>query len=89
MEMRKFAIVVAATAGSHGIGRGGSLPWHLPADMAFFKEVTSNAKANSQNVVIMGRKTWEVLAGQLSCKFNVNFVEYSRFLPNSGHCRID
>lgn len=58
--MKNFTIIVAATAGSHGIGKGGSLPWNLPADMAFFKQITSHAMENSVNAVIMGRKTWEV-----------------------------
>lgn len=35
------------------IGRNGTMPWHLPRDMAFFKEMTLN------KTIIMGRKTWE------------------------------
>lgn len=38
-----------------GIGRNGSIPWHLPADLRHFKNVTQG------QVVIMGRKTWESL----------------------------
>jgi dihydrofolate reductase len=37
------------------IGHGGSLPWHLPEDLAHFKRTTLGAP------VIMGRKTWESL----------------------------
>lgn len=29
--------------------------------MAFFKKVTITSQKNSQNVVIMGRRTWEVI----------------------------
>lgn len=38
-----------------GIGRGGELPWHLPADLAHFRATTSGAP------VIMGRLQWESL----------------------------
>ena len=38
----------------------GTLPWKIPADMAYFKELTSRtADPAKQNAVIMGRKTWE------------------------------
>lgn len=37
------------------IGAGGQIPWHLPADLTHFKQVTAGA------TVIMGRRTWESL----------------------------
>ncbi|MFT3714983.1 MAG: dihydrofolate reductase [Gordonia sp. (in: high G+C Gram-positive bacteria)] len=37
------------------IGRDNTIPWHVPEDMARFKEVTGGG------TVIMGRKTWESL----------------------------
>lgn len=37
------------------IGAGGTMPWHLPEDLAHFKEVTLGAP------VVMGRKTWDSL----------------------------
>ena len=37
------------------IGAEGGMPWHVPEDLAHFKEVTSGAP------VIMGRKTWDSL----------------------------
>jgi dihydrofolate reductase len=40
----------------HGvIGAGGVMPWHVPEDLAHFKEVTVGSP------VVMGRKTWESL----------------------------
>lgn len=41
------------------IGRGNRLPWHLPADLAHFKELTLNKP------IVMGRRTWESLPGLL------------------------
>lgn len=43
------------TAGRGAIGRDGDMPWHLPEDLAHFKQVTLGAP------VIMGRRTWESL----------------------------
>ena len=37
------------------IGKDGVMPWHLPEDLAHFKQVTMGCP------VIMGRKTWESL----------------------------
>lgn len=37
------------------IGQGGVMPWHLPEDLAHFKQTTMSAP------VIMGRKTWDSL----------------------------
>ena len=36
-------------------GREGQLPWHLPADLAHFKQTTLG------QAVVMGRKTWDSL----------------------------
>ena len=54
-------MVVAATR-ALGIGKDGKLPWHLPGEMAFFKELTSKTSdAGKHNAVVMGRRTWESL----------------------------
>ncbi|MEW5316864.1 MAG: hypothetical protein WDW38_008208 [Sanguina aurantia] len=59
--MSNFQLVVAVDQ-NMGIGKDGTLPWKIPGDMAYFRELTSKA-ANSarSNVVIMGRATWESL----------------------------
>ncbi len=62
--MRPFEIIAAIDAAG-GIGKNGSLPWHLPGDMKHFKEITVKTKSFSMhNAVIMGRKTWESLPGK-------------------------
>lgn len=41
---------------------GGTLPWSIPGDLRYFKELTSRtADPGKQNAVIMGRRTWESL----------------------------
>jgi dihydrofolate reductase len=47
--------LVYARARNGVIGKQGVLPWHLPEDLAHFREVTMGAP------VIMGRRTWESL----------------------------
>lgn len=48
-------VLIAAVARNGVIGRDNQLLWHLPEDMAHFRETTRGAP------VIMGRKTWESL----------------------------
>lgn len=50
-----FIRLIAAVSKNGIIGIGGKIPWHLPDDMKRFKEATKD------DVVIMGRKTWESL----------------------------
>ena len=45
--------LIAAISKNNCIGKDGSLPWHIPEDMAHFKSLTMG------NTVLMGRKTWE------------------------------
>ena len=60
----KIAIILA-TSLNHVIGKDNKLPWHLPADLAFFKKTTMG------HCVVMGRKTYESLKKPLSGRFNI------------------
>lgn len=46
-------ILVAAMSRNRVIGRQNRLPWHLPADLRYFREVTQG------KTIIMGRKTFD------------------------------
>lgn len=49
-------IALIYTRAANGtIGKDGTMPWHLPEDLAHFKRLTSGCP------VIMGRKTWDSL----------------------------
>src|SRR5690606_22181193 len=52
---RRLMIAVVAMNDAGCIGRGGSLPWHRPEDLAFFKRTTRGG------TVVMGRRTWDSL----------------------------
>jgi dihydrofolate reductase len=52
-------VLVVAKAANGVIGKDGALPWHIPADLKHFKQVTLGAP------MIMGRKTFESLPGLL------------------------
>lgn len=63
---------------NHLIGNKGVLPWHLPDDMKFFKEKTSN------HTVIMGRKTFESFPnGPLPNRKNVVLTRNDNFAYNN------
>jgi dihydrofolate reductase len=51
--------IIVAVAENGVIGRGGTLPWRLSADLARFKRLTMG------HTVIMGRRTWESIGRSL------------------------
>lgn len=57
--MSPTVTLVVARARNGVIGRGGQLPWHLPADLKRFKALTMGG------AMIMGRKTFDSLPGLL------------------------
>ena len=57
--------LVVAMARNRVIGAGGRLPWHLPADLKRFKEITMGRP------VIMGRKTFESIGKPLPGRVNI------------------
>lgn len=57
--------IVVAVAQNGVIGKDGDLPWHLPADMKFFRELTTG------NTIIMGRKTHESIGKALPKRVNI------------------
>ncbi len=56
---------VVAMTSERVIGRDGTLPWHLPEDLAFFKRTTSG------HPIVMGRKTYESIGRPLPKRRNI------------------
>ena len=57
--------LIACIANNGTIGKDGKIPWHLPSDLKYFKELTLNSS------LIMGRKTFESLPGALPQRLNI------------------
>lgn len=47
------------------IGAGGTMPWHLPADLAHFRRLTKG------HTVVMGRKTYRSIGSPLKHRHNI------------------
>lgn len=67
--------IIAAMGRNRAIGRGGGLPWRLPADMKFFKNKTMG------HHLVMGRRTWEELGVALPGRTNIVVSRDGRFSP--------
>ena len=57
--------IIAAMDRNRLIGNNNQLPWHLPADLAHFKQVTMGKP------IIMGRKTYESIGRPLPGRTNI------------------
>ena len=64
-----------------GIGRNNDLMWHLPADMKFFRETTTD------HIVVMGRKNWDSIPEKyrpLPNRENVVLTRNTNFLTDGA-----
>lgn len=57
--------IIVAVSSNHVIGLRNRLPWHLPADLKYFKKITTG------HAVIMGRKTFESMGKPLPGRKNI------------------
>jgi dihydrofolate reductase len=67
--------IIAAVADSGVIGRGGELPWHLPADLKHFKALTTG------HSIIMGRRTFESIGRPLPNRRSIVITRDASFHP--------
>ena len=58
-------IIIAAMDKDRVIGKGNTIPWHLPADFAHFKETTA------EHPVIMGLNTYKSIGRPLPNRTNI------------------
>ena len=57
--------LIVAVAENGVIGRDNALPWHIPEDLRWFKQVTSG------KTVVMGRKTFQSIGRPLPNRLNI------------------
>ena len=62
------------------IGKNNTLPWHLPADLAFFKQTTMSKP------IIMGRKTFTSIGKALPGRQNIVVTRDSNF--DAPNCEV-
>lgn len=65
--------LIVAAAENNVIGKNNQLPWHLPADMKYFKQTTAG------HTVIMGRGTFESLGKPLPGRTNIVITRQQHF----------
>jgi dihydrofolate reductase len=68
--------MIVATADNNVIGKDNTMPWHLPADLAYFKRVTLGKP------IIMGRKTYESIGMALPGRRNIIISRDENYIPN-------
>lgn len=57
--------LIVATGKNRVIGLNNEMPWHLPADLAYFKKTTTG------HAVVMGRKTFQSIGRPLPNRLNL------------------
>ncbi len=69
--------LIAAMAVDRVIGMENTMPWRLPADLAWFKKITLNKP------VIMGRRTWESIGRALRGRTNIVISHQKNDVPGA------
>ena len=57
--------LIVACAKNRVIGKNGAIPWHLPGELEYFRDVTMGG------ALIMGRKTYESIGHPLEGRLNI------------------
>ncbi|GIV55009.1 MAG: dihydrofolate reductase [Candidatus Kapaibacterium sp.] len=71
--------LVVAYDDCRGIGRGGSLPWHISADLALFKRITWG------HHIVMGRQTFESIGRALPGRVTIVVTRSLENVPPGCH----
>ncbi|RUA05248.1 MAG: type 3 dihydrofolate reductase [Gammaproteobacteria bacterium] len=69
--------IIVAMDDNQLIGKNNALPWHLPADLAYFKKTTTG------KTVLMGRKTHESIGFPLPNRRNVIITRNPNYQANN------
>jgi dihydrofolate reductase len=81
--MSKISII-AAVADNYAIGKANNLPWHLPADLKHFRQLTTG------HAIVMGKRTFESLPkGALPNRKNIVLTSVMSEGVNEGYFEAD
>lgn len=76
--------IIAAVADNNAIGKANNLPWHLPADLKHFKELTTG------HAIVMGKRTFKSLPnGPLPNRKNIVLTSIMSEGVNEGYFEAD
>ena len=76
--------IIAAVADNFAIGKANNLPWHLPADLKHFRQLTTG------HAVVMGKRTFESLPkGPLPNRKNIVLTSVMSEGVNKGYFEAD
>ena len=76
--------IIAAVADNFAIGKANNLPWHLPADLKHFRQLTTG------HAVVMGKRTFESLPkGPLPNRKNIVLTSVMSEGVNEGYFEAD
>lgn len=67
--------IIVAVSENQVIGRDNQLPWHLPADLKYFKTLTTG------HTIVMGRNTYDSIGKPLPNRENVVITRNADFNP--------
>ena len=70
----KYFKAIAAMSLNRVIGADGRIPWHLPEDFRWFRQMTLG------NVIVLGRKTFESLGHALPSRTNLVLTRHPQSL---------
>ncbi len=68
--------LIVAMSENRVIGKDNRLPWHLPADLKHFKQITT---AGGRSSLIMGRKTYDSIGKPLPGRRNIVITRNRKF----------
>ena len=71
--------IIVAYDKNRVIGKDGVMPWDIPEDMAHFKKLTSN------NIVIMGRNTYNSIGKLLPNRINIILSRDKNFTVDGAY----
>ncbi len=74
--------MIVACGRNNAIGKGNAMPWHLPADLQYFKCTTLGKP------IIMGRKTYESIGRPLPGRLNIVISRHSDWPAPEGVVRV-
>src|SRR5690349_23354365 len=66
---------IAAMSLNRVIGAGNRIPWHLPDDFKWFKQMTTG------QVIVMGRKTFESIGKPLPNRTTIVLTQSAQAIP--------